>query len=149
MKFFEKRQLTILLAAFVLASCSAAQLSDNDIPDKWEMWEGRGNVVINESSMTYYAVNLQDEEYDYDIEGRGPALIAAKRIRGKKWILDVKSLFFSNDKVFNRFSMGIWAGNPEKRPNLASKNAELIVSVTRTRGGESGDNSLSSSSAAP
>lgn len=106
---------------------------------KWEFWEGRGKASVSPDNFIYEPASLQDEEYDYDIEGRGPALIAAKRIQGKKWVLEMKPAFFSLGRSYSRLTVGLWFGNKGVRPSLGSKEANTVLSVSCTRGENPGD----------
>ena len=138
-----KKAYMLFLITF-LSGCAAAVSGNVAVNNtKWQSWQGRGHAEISEDSILYRPDNLQDEEYDYDIEGRGPALILSKNVPGKKWVLDAFPMFFSSDKVYNRFSFGLWIGKDGTRPSLASKGADAVVSIRRTRGPERSDNTFS------
>lgn len=127
----------ILLPLLLFCGCVSTQEVSSDInTGDWKIWQGRGLIDIKTNEIVYTPVNLQDEEYDSDVEGRGPAAIAAKEIHGKNWILDIKTMFLSRDREFNRLTVGLWFGEPNIRPSLGSPAAKLVLALSRTRGPE-------------
>lgn len=138
-----RKNLVLFVVAFVMAACSTVNTGNMaSSQGKWQFWQGRGNAQVQVDSVIYEPENLQDEEYDYDVEGRGPALILSRIVPGKKWQLDLKPQFFSLDKTYNRFSFGLWIGDSSARPSIGSKMAKAVLAVSRTRGPEKGDNAL-------
>lgn len=131
-----------LLSVMVLLSACFSAHKGGSAQNSWKIWEGRGNITVNENVLLYEPINLQDEEFDLDIEGRGPAAIAAKLIKGKTWTLDVKPVFLSNGRVFNRFTIGLWSGKKGERPSLASKAASMTFALSKTRGPAASDTVL-------
>jgi hypothetical protein len=123
-----------LVSVMILLSSCFSEHKNTGSQAGWNIWEGRGNITVNENILLYEPVSFQDEEYDSDIEGRGPAAIAAKLIKGKKWTLDFRPVFLSNSHVFNRFTVGLWSGQKGKRPSLASKDARMTFALSKTRG---------------
>ena len=138
----KNRLLSIILTSIALGACASAQPAGiTEESGGWKIWEGRGTINISEKALVYEPVSFQDEDYDYDIEGRGPAAIAAKEIKGKNWTLDIKPAFLSDDKIYNRYTIGLWFGNKELRP-CANNQESASLLLRRTRGPNPKDGNL-------